>query len=201
MNRKDIAFITMVVLLIFSLGINTYLMNLEKASEEIPTDLPKEIERKWIVNEEDIPYDLTKADVFEVEQSYISFDPEIRIRRVNNGEFYTLTIKSNMSVDGMVRDEVEYYIEKEAYELLLSKKEGITILKTRYQIVDEKGIKRSIDIFQGDLSGLVYLETEYKSEEEANQDVVDWVIKDVTSDKRYKNQSLARYGIPDNIND
>jgi len=196
MKRKDIIIVTLIISLICSLCANFYFMNRKKEVEKVPETLPKEIERKWLIKEEDIPYDLSKADIFEVEQSYISFDPEIRIRRINDGKFYTLTIKSNMSVDGMVRDEVEYYITKESYELLLSKKEGITILKTRYQFVDENNVKRCIDIFHGELSGLVYLETEYKSEEEANKDVIDWAIKDVTSDKRYKNQSLARYGIP-----
>lgn len=139
---------------------------------------------------------MSKADKFEIEQTYISFEPEIRVRKINNGQSYILTIKSNMSENGLVRDETEYYISEESYNLLLAKKEANTIYKTRYQL-EIDGTTRSIDIFKGDLEGLAYLETEFTSEEEANKaEIKDWVIKDVTSDKRYKNQSLARNGIP-----
>lgn len=195
MNKKDITIIILIILLICSIFAIIYLMSKERNQDTLIKD-GKEIERKWLINEKDIPYDLSKADKFEVEQSYISFDPEIRIRRINNGESYVLTIKSNMSADGLVRDEIEYYITEESYNLLLAKKEGNTIYKTRYQLYDND-LMREIDIFKGDLAGLAYMETEYKSEEEAKKEEThSWVVRDVTSEKKYKNQSLAKYGMP-----
>lgn len=195
MNKKNIIIITLIILLITSICANIYLIN-KYNSENVQIKSGKEIEKKWLIKENEIPYDLSKADKFEIEQTYISFEPEIRVRKINNGQSYILTIKSNMSENGLVRDETEYYISEESYNLLLAKKEANTIYKTRYQL-EIDGTTRSIDIFKGDLEGLAYLETEFTSEEEANKaEIKDWVIKDVTSDKRYKNQSLARNGIP-----
>jgi len=195
--NKNYIIILLATLLILSIGTNIYVINKDANKDTLIKD-GKEIEKKWLIKEADIPYDLSTSDKFEVEQTYISFDPEIRIRRINGGKQYTLTIKTNMSIDGLTRDEIEYYITKESYDLLLAKKEGNTIYKTRYQIVVD-GILREIDIFKGDLIGLAYMETEFKNEEEAKEyGDPEWIIKDVTSDNRYKNQSLAQYGIPKN---
>jgi len=205
MLKKNIAVIILLLLLPCSfLASNIYFSNNGFAGEREGESSEsfkngKEIERKWLVNLEDIPYDLSKADIFEIEQSYINFDPEIRIRKITcseTGTFYMLAVKSDISGNGLVRSEMEFYITEENYYKLLTKKEYNTIYKTRYQIPVDN-VVRAIDIFKGDLSGLVYLEIEYESEEQAAmQESPGWVIKEVTNDRRYKNQSLARYGIP-----
>lgn len=158
----------------------------------------KEIERKWLIDESSVPYNLESGLILKIEQTYICFSPEIRIRRMNNGDQFILGIKADMSVDGMIRDEFEMTITEEEYNNLLSKREkdAITINKIRYQIFEE-GQALIIDIFENELEGLAYLEIEFGSEEAAlAYNEPSWVIKDVTSDKRYKNQSLAQYGIP-----
>ena len=38
-----------------------------------------EIERKWLIDPARIPYDLTNAEVFDIEQTYINFSPEISL--------------------------------------------------------------------------------------------------------------------------
>ncbi len=159
----------------------------------------KEIERKWLIKKEDIPYDLNDSNVqkFEIKQTYICFDPEMRVRDYNNGESFEFTIKNNMTVDGMIRDEINIDITKEQYDNLVIKQEGNTINKTRYQLYDDGQII-ALDIFHGDLDGLAYMEIEFKTEDESNNyKEPNWVIKDVTSDINYKNGHLARYGIPE----
>ncbi len=159
----------------------------------------KEIERKWLINKDAIPYNLNGEDVhiYDIKQTYICFDPEMRVRDYNNGQAYEFTIKTNLTKDGMVRDEYNIDINKEQYDNLKKKQEGITILKTRYQFFDGEEVI-AIDIFHGELDGLAYMEIEFKNEEESNSyQEPDWVIKDVTSDIRYKNGHLARYGIPE----
>lgn len=157
-----------------------------------------EVERKWLIDPENIPYDLSEAEVCTIEQTYICFEPEFRIRKVNGGEYYTCTFKANLSSDGLVRDEIDTGLTEEEYLNLLSKGEGNTIYKTRYQFLDEDGQLIAIDIFEGDLKGLAYMEIEFPSiEEGADYGTPDWVIKDVTNDVRYKNGHLARYGIPE----
>lgn len=157
-----------------------------------------EIEKKWLINVDDIPYNLNSSDVkvYEIEQTYISFSPEIRLRKYNNGEYYEFVIKANMTEDGLQREEMSLEITEEEYNDLIRKKEGNTIFKTRYQLYDNGQII-AIDIFKEELEGLAYMEIEFANREEANNfNTPSWVIKDVTHDENYKNGYLARYGIP-----
>ena len=57
----------------------------EKRIEEILSD-DKEIERKWLVKKENIPYDLSGSNVqiYEIKQTYICFDPEMRTNHYLN---------------------------------------------------------------------------------------------------------------------
>ena len=183
------------ILLMISILIIIYLL-VENAP--MIEDTGEEIERKWLINASDIPYNLEDGVEQKIVQTYLNFSPEIRVRNINNGEKYILTIKSNMSVDGLTRDEKEYYISEDEYNNLLKKQEGNTIVKTRYQIFDNGNIME-IDIFEKQLEGLAYMEVEFETEEKARAfETPKWVIKDVTDDIRYKNGYLARYGIPEN---
>ncbi len=159
-----------------------------------------EIEKKWLIDKNKIPYDLSKAnDIVKIEQTYINFSPEIRIRKYDDlrGNYsYEFTVKTNLRDNGTVRDEFNSVISEEEYNELLVKKEGNTILKTRYQLLDNDNVI-ALDIFHGDLDGLAYMEIEFKDLEQANDfKTPDWVIKDVTDDVNYKNGHLARYGVP-----
>lgn len=159
-----------------------------------------EIEKKWLIDKNKIPYDLSKVDDrVEIEQTYLNFSPEIRVRKYKDvkGKYsYEFTVKTNLREHGTVRDELNAPISEVEYDELILKKEGNTIQKTRYQIFDNNRII-AIDIFKGDLEGLAYMEIEFKNLEEANSfKTPDWVIKDVTSDVNYKNGHLARFGIP-----
>ena len=158
-----------------------------------------EIEKKWIIDKKNIPYDLSNAEIIEIEQTYISFSPEIRVRKINGGKEYTFAVKTNITSDGMTRDELEDYITEEEYNNLIKKREGNTIHKTRYQFLDGDYLL-AIDIFSGELEGLAYLEIEFENQDEVDKfETPSWVIKDVTSDLNYKNGYLAIYGIPDNF--
>ena len=158
-----------------------------------------EIEKKWLIDKDKIPYDLSNSEIIEIEQTYICFSPEIRVRKINNGKEYTFAVKTNITSDGMIRDEIEDFITQEEYNNLMKKQEGNTIYKTRYQFLDGDYLL-AVDIISGELKGLAYLEIEFENQEEAdNFQTPNWVIKDVTSDLNYKNGHLARYGIPDSF--
>lgn len=169
---------------------------LEKHNKEV-TNL--EIERKFIVDVNNIPYDLSSKKYYEITQTYINYSPEIRVRKIiyGNEEFYKMTIKRYVNDEALTREETEFYITKEEYEETVVNNIGNTILKNRYQFEDENGTLLALDIFKGDLEGLAYLEIEFESEQEANLYVIpSWVVKEVTNDRRYKNGYLSRYGIP-----
>ncbi len=85
-----------------------------------------EIERKFLIEAKNIPYDLKTLDTYEITQSYISFSPEIRLRNVDNTMFF-LTIKASVDFRGMVRDERNFWITEGEYYTLYKKVEGNTI--------------------------------------------------------------------------
>ena len=199
MKNKVIYIILFIVLLGTSIFFLSRSINELRYASEVKQILADdlEIEKKWLVDVNDIPYNLKNADVECIEQTYICFSPEIRVRRINEGQRYTFAVKTGITEDGMIRNELEEEIKKEEYESMVVKQEGKTINKTRYQIFDN-GYVYAIDIFSGDLSGLAYLEVEFKNKEEAmNFQTPSWVKKDVTADLNYKNGHLARFGIPD----
>lgn len=184
------------IVLIISIKNIVYKINYENKINDLLAD-SEEIEKKWLIDKENIPYNLSNAEIMEIEQTYICFSPEIRVRKINGGEQYTFAVKTNISEDGMTRDEFEDNITEEEYNNLIKKQEGNTISKTRYQFLDGDYVL-AIDIFSGELEGLAYLEIEFENQEEANNfETPSWVIKDVTDDLNYKNGYLARYGIPE----
>lgn len=204
--RKDKIFMKIVITILCIIGIVSaiYLvkyveneMNYQKRMDSILSD-SEEIEKKWLIDKNNIPYNLNKSSVekIEIKQTYLCFNPEMRVRNYNNGQSYELTIKNNMSEDGMIRDEENIDITREQYDNLIKKQEGKTINKTRYQLYADSQLI-AIDIFHDELEGLAYMEIEFPNEEEAREyKNPSWIIKDVTDNINYKNGHLARYGIP-----
>jgi hypothetical protein len=122
-----IIFVAIVVAMaaVVCVDIFSYIKNQDRIENMLSDDV--EIERKWIVDLATLDFDVSNAMSFTIEQTYISFSPEIRVRKINNGEKYTMTIKNNMTSDGMTRDEYEFEINRVQYEYLLNKAEGKTI--------------------------------------------------------------------------
>jgi adenylate cyclase len=152
-----------------------------------------EIERKFLVAEP--PSDLERWPSTEIEQGYLAIvedGPEVRVRR-RDGETW-LTVKAGT---GRVRVEEEIEIEADRFERLWPLTEGRRIEKTRYEIDAGDGLVIELDVYKGDLEGLLVAEVEFDSEEAADAFAPpDWVERDVTEDARYKNQRLATSGAP-----
>jgi adenylate cyclase len=116
----------------------------------------------------------------------------VRVRR-REGRTW-LTVKAGA---GRVRVEEEIEIEGDRFERLWPLTEGRRIEKTRYEIDADGGAVIELDVYTGDLEGLVVAEVEFDSEEAAEAYVApDWLGADITEDLRYKNQRLARDGAP-----
>ena len=149
----------------------------------------KEIERKFLVEEMPDLWQLPTA--IDIEQFYLTYSPEIRIRKQSNQEYATFTVKSE---GDMVRKEDETTINLIAFENLKKIAKG-SIEKTRYYI-NEGRYTFEIDEYK-DLD-LMTVEVEFNSIEEAKEfNPPEWFGKEVTEDKRYKNKNLARYGLPE----
>ncbi len=106
----------------------------------------------------------------------------------------TLTVKSG---GGRSRVEEELAIEPERFERLWPLTEGRRIEKTRHLVPGPDGHVIEVDVYTGALAGLVVAEVEFAGEADADAFVLpDWLGREVTDDKRYKNQQLALDGAP-----
>lgn len=153
-----------------------------------------EIERKFLIDMNKVPYDFNALNKKDICQGYILANPEIRVRDISNENYY-MTIKSNTD-DPLVRNEIEFEISKEAYEKLMEREDVYKLNKTRYSVFENDN-KYEIDIFEGKLKGLACLEVEFSNKDEAEKFLVpDWVKKEVTNDIRYRSGFLAKNSIP-----
>ena len=149
-----------------------------------------EIERKFLTKE--IPFDITKYPYNQISQAYISFSPTIRIRKSN--EDYILRVKGKGQ---LAREEFELPLSKEDYDRLFLKTEGTPVIKKRYLVPVAGGLTAEVDIYEGELEGLMTTEVEFPSLEEAEAFAApEWFGKDVSEEKTYKNTSLSLYGMP-----
>jgi adenylate cyclase len=152
-----------------------------------------EIERKFLVAEP--PSDLEQWPSTAIAQGYLAVEAdgtEVRLRRREGSAW--LTVKS---AGGRVRVEEEIEIDAERFERLWPLTEGRRIEKRRYEIPAGEGLVIELDVYAGDLDGLVTAEVEFASEEAAEAFAAPaWLGSDVTDDPRYKNQRLARDGAP-----
>lgn len=148
-----------------------------------------EIERKFLVKE--IPENLNALEHHKISQSYISTNPTMRIRQLDND--YIFTFKG----DGVMKKvEFEHPLSYDQYVNLLRKVEHNTITKVRYIIPLNDNLKAELDIYEGYLQGFVNVEVEFPSVEAAKNFVPpDWFGEEVTNNKRYSNASLSIYGI------
>lgn len=148
--------------------------------------MPQEIERKYLVNVDQLP-DLSGCHRRQIEQAYLSDRPTVRVRR--DAQSYYLTYKG----DGfLVREEYNLPLTAEAYAHLAAKADGYRISKERFELPLPDGLTAELDIFHGVHEGLLLVEVEFPSVEEANAFTApDWFSTEVTADPAYSNVYLA----------
>ena len=154
----------------------------------------QEIERKFLVTGE-LPDDLDRYPSDEISQGYVAVaddGTEVRVRA--RGGDYTLTVKSGPS---RARVEVEIEIDEGRFESLWPLTAGRRIVKRRYLIPAGGQLSIELDLYAGELDGLVTAEIEFDSEDQAEAfEPPSWIGSDVTGDGGYSNQSLAAHGRP-----
>jgi adenylate cyclase len=149
-----------------------------------------EVERKFVVSR--LP-DLAGSEADQIEQGYLAIGPdgEVRVRR--KGERLLLTAKRGT---GLSREEAEVEIDQASFEQLWALTEGRRLAKRRH-VLPHGGLRIEIDVYGGDLDGLIVAEVEFGSEEEAKDfHPPDWLGEEVTGDHRYMNETLATAGLP-----
>ncbi|MGE5504067.1 MAG: CYTH domain-containing protein [Actinomycetota bacterium] len=145
-----------------------------------------EIERRFVVDR-DVSA-LCRAGT-RITQGYLWAEggANLRVRLCDKGGL--LTLKGPR--DGIVRREVEVAIPAERARLLLDSLDpGQLIHKTRY-LVDHAGMEWMVDVFDGDLAGLVIAEVELDHPQQPVA-LPDWLGREITGEARFGNSSLAR---------
>ena len=131
-----------------------------------------------------------------IEQVYLpSEEGSLRYRR--RGKRYIRTFKRG---EGMVRSEEEREVTKKEYLDARSRREGRPVTKTRYRF-RYRGRLYELDRFKGELEGLVLMETEFGTPEEAEAfslppALARIVLDEVTDERAFTNHALALHGIP-----
>ena len=145
-----------------------------------------EIERKFLVSV--LPEDYDHHSSHQIEQAYLSTDPVVRIRK--EADQYYLTYKSRGL---LAREEYNLPLNQASYEHLLTKADGIVLTKQRFLIpLPGTSYTAELDIFSGHYKGLMLVEVEFETKEQANAFVPpEWFGKDVTFSGEYQNSRLA----------
>lgn len=168
----------------------------------------KEIERKFLIDINKIPYDLGNMNYQDIVQGYItSIDNSFvfRLRQViyfspNNevlGDDYFQTIKGKGS---KIRDEFETRLLRNQFSSLWTACENLQVHKYRYELPSlESNNTLYLDKYKNELTGFYTLEVEFNTLEECEKYIPeDWFGEEVTEDNRYSNISLAKNGLPKN---
>lgn len=148
--------------------------------------MPKEIERKFLVNNSEFK-NLSRGIL--IRQGFLSSDKErvVRIRIIEDKAYITI---KGLSI-GATRSEFEYEIPLNDAAVILNElcKKPI-IEKYRYRINFGNSIWE-VDEFMGLNAGLIIAEIELEHENQTF-DIPDWIGKEVTDDPRYYNSNLIR---------
>ena len=148
-----------------------------------------EIERKYLIEKEQLPENLSDYPFHRIEQGYLCTSPVVRIRRQDNEYFLTYKSKGLMA-----REEYNLPLNKKSYEHLLEKADGNIISKIRYLIpINDGKLTAELDVFKGKFAGMLLVEVEFSSVEQADAfQKPDWFGEDVTYSKIYHNSYLSQ---------
>ena len=155
---------------------------------------PVEDEDKYVLHDfklENIP---VPYEVIQIEQVYLNspFDERVRVRTSGQSSSYYHTIKKK-NEGGEGRIEIERLVShKEAEDLLVNRNDKLFPVQKQRVCFLYMGQYFEVDIFEGNLTGLVMCERE-KSGHSMETHVPDFLgpYTGVTDDPRYKNKSLA----------
>ena len=145
-----------------------------------------EIERKFLV---DTQKWLPTSRGEKIIQGYLSIDKKRVVRVRVNGAKAFITIKGETK--GITRTELEYEIPVEDASILLKMCVDHPIEKIRY-FEEIQGKVWEVDVFENQNDGLVLAEIELREEKEEIA-LPDWVLSEVSHDKRYYNAWLAQH--------
>jgi CYTH domain-containing protein len=152
-----------------------------------------EIERKFLLDAP--PPGLERHPAVAIDQGYLALDGEVEVRLRRRGEQAFLTVKAG---GGRRRVEQEVELALEQFGALWPLTEGRRVCKRRHLVPGPDGLEFEVDVYGGELDGLLVAEVEFPDDAAADAfDAPGWLGREVTDDPRWKNQALALHGRPD----
>jgi CYTH domain-containing protein len=154
--------------------------------------MASEIERKFLAAS--VPGELDLAPGRRLRQGYLAEDGPVEVRLRWTDAEATLTVKAG---SGLHRTEVEAPIGAADADALWSHTEGRRLEKVRSEVVLDDGVVAEVDRYEGPLDGLVTVEVEFASEDEAARfEPPAWFGRELTGEAGWSNAALARHGRP-----
>lgn len=152
-----------------------------------------EIEKKYLIDLENIPHKLEDLPCHTMEQAYLCTNPVVRVRKEDDNFYMTYKGRGFLS-----REEYNLPLDADSYAHLLAKADGTVITKKRYIIPYNdnnlgKNLTIELDIFEGKYADLVLAEIEFDSIEDAEALIPPtWFGADVTYEKKYHNSEMSK---------
>jgi CYTH domain-containing protein len=151
--------------------------------------MPDEVERKFRVRA--LPGSL--GDPTRLRQAYVAVEGDVEVRVRDQGGTHLLGVKGGR---GIQRTEVEVEIGAAAFDELWALAPDRRIDKARHRVAVD-GHVAEVDVYAGSLEGLVVVEVEFPTREDAEAFVPPpWFGDEVTGDPRWSNAALAASGAP-----
>jgi CYTH domain-containing protein len=150
-----------------------------------------EIERKYLV--ERVPEGLDWLDERPLRQGYVALDGDTEVRVREDAGAWRLTVKHG---GGLRRVEEELELDTRRGEALWTLTEGRRVRKRRRLLPYGEALLE-VDVFEGDLEGLIVAEVEFADERAARAFAPPaWFGREVTGEPGYSNRALAVEGRP-----
>jgi adenylate cyclase len=154
---------------------------------------PREIERKFMVKMDRLPFDLRGQVGAAIEQGYLATEETASVRLRRQDDRCLLTVKTGSD---MVRGEYEIDLDPGRFAILWPATSGRRLRKVRYRLpIGERTAE--LDIFEGALAGLALVEVEFPDRRSAKDfRPPAWFGREVTEAPEYTNARLASEGLP-----
>jgi CYTH domain-containing protein/CHAD domain-containing protein len=154
--------------------------------------MASEIERKFLVSS--APAWLGECSSVRIEQGYLAIAAETELRLRRAGGELTLTAKRG---HGEVREEIEVQLGPGQFAALWPLSAERRLTKVRHIVPLGDALRAEVDVYAGELEGLVTAEVEFGSAARSRWfRPPAWFGEELTGDDRYSNQSLATAGAP-----
>lgn len=148
-----------------------------------------EIERKFLPK--GIPFDLSQLPSTECERYYLHADERTEMRIQKKGEFYELEHKVQSQESPLRRETSKITLTQSEWDVLKTKSEGHAITYSKFRLpIKGASIKR----YSGKQEGLVLLEVEFKTVEEAHAFQPEaWMGRELSGQKLSRDGGLIHF--------